>query len=108
MLFLRLAASCDHFEESDAPLLGLYCDSVALAQQAAAAMQSATGAELKTWSEVLQRTTRSATALAIALKLSPRGRNHNFRSRAGRSGPGNAYDQLGLSSGQMTPWGDNR
>jgi hypothetical protein len=96
-LFLRLAATCDHLEESDAPLVALYCNTVALTQKATAAMQTATGADLRAWTEVLHSTTRSAATLATALKLSPRGRNHNHRSRAARSGPANAYDVLGLS-----------
>src|SRR5262245_49907673 len=102
LLFLRLAATCDHLEESDAPLLGLYCDAVALAQKAVAAMQA--GTELRAWNEIHRSATRTAAALAAALKLSPRGRNHNYRSRAARSGPANAYDVLGLGSGDP-PWG---
>jgi hypothetical protein len=101
LLFLRLAATCDHLEESDAPLLGLYCDAVALAQKAATALQA--GTEERRWTETYRTATLSAKALAAALKLSPRGRNHNFRSRAARSGPANAYEVLGLSG--ETPWG---
>jgi hypothetical protein len=65
-------------------------------------MKTATGAELKGWSEAHRTMVRSMASLASALKLSPRGRNHNWRSRARYSGPPSAYDTLGLT--EPRPW----
>jgi phage terminase small subunit len=101
-LFVELVALCDYFEQSDAPLLASYCASVIILRRTAEAMQKASGAELKGLSEVHRTMVRSMASLASALKLSPRGRNHNWRSRARYSGPPSAYDTLGLS--EPPPW----
>jgi hypothetical protein len=102
-IFEDIAAVSDHLEPSDIPLLVAYCRALALAERAAKDMAKAHGTELRALTDMHTRTLRSAGHLAAALKLSPRGRNHNFRSRSGKTAGPKPWED----GGAPEPAGDN-
>src|SRR5262245_41405083 len=80
-------ADSEHFQASDAPLLGAYCRAAALERRASEELAVAAVAHgtPSPWLEVHASAVRSMTALAVKLRLSPKARTPG--QRAGRRGP---------------------
>jgi phage terminase small subunit len=92
-VFVDTVAACKagHFLPQDTPLLAEYCRSVALAEQAHAALAlegpvvaSPQGSKASPWITILEKAQRSLIALSMRLRISPQGRSPTTPTRAAR------------------------
>jgi hypothetical protein len=98
----------EHFAPEDVSLLVAYSQAAVLAQKAAAelAAHPVVDGRVSPWLTIQKEQVRLLAQLSVRLKIGPKSRRPDSR-RAGRpmAAP-DAYEVLGLSSGQTTPWGD--
>jgi phage terminase small subunit len=82
-LFIEVIGACapQHFEMSDVPLLAAFCRASALERQAAAELAKRAVENRAHWLDAYTSAVGALCRLAASLKLSPRGRKQNWRSR---------------------------
>jgi phage terminase small subunit len=108
-LFATITATTkiDHFRESDAVLIGLYCQALELAQSTGADVArdpaKASAPLLKSY----ELATRRVLGLSQRLRLSPQARSPNVSGRSADGGrQASYYDRVNAGGGQFPGWED--
>jgi phage terminase small subunit len=100
-IFVDLVATTKptHFAASDLPLLVRYCESAALADQAAQHLRDegpVIAGRVSPWLVAQEKSIRALTALSMRLRLSPQARAPNNPSRAQQ--PVSHYEKMRLQN----------
>jgi phage terminase small subunit len=99
-VFVDLVTGCDprHFCASDIPLLVRYCESAAVAEQAAAKLVEGVVIDDKPspWFQIHRDACRTLSVLSLRLRLSPQARQP--RTHKTTPGPVSAYEILDLEA----------
>jgi hypothetical protein len=95
-LGLIVGSRADQFRATDLPLLVRYCEAHALAERAesAIAKRPLVKGKASPWNGILSQANKTASALAMRLRLSPQARAPNNPTR--RTAPMSYYERVGL------------
>ena len=80
-VFLDLVGNChpEHFEDSDVGLLCQYCEAQAIAERAAAELQSGTGQAAEWALKLWEKANKVMNGLALRLRLGPQSRRERAK-----------------------------
>jgi phage terminase small subunit len=101
-VFVDLVASCKpgHFQTCDMILLVRYCEAAVVAAQAEqclAAEGAVVNGKVNPWAIVLEKATRTLTALSMRLRVSPQARSANIPTRQPQQ-PISYYERMNLEA----------